>query len=310
MPDMRLKLTLAYDGSGFRGWAAQPGLRTVEATLRAALDTIFPSSGEPCGRGPHGHRRACAGQRGEHRRGRRPGRGARGRGVELRSAARRRGHLGRGGGARLSRAVLRASAQTYRYRIWRSRIRSPFEAHRSWWYPRPLDVGRLSAQAAFLLGRHDFRAFTRTETQHGSSCGRSRMRAGSGEGDVLVFEITADSFLRHMVRTLVGTMVDGVDLAPLLDGRPRERPARRHRPPACTSPALPTIERHAISGRSVRPRRHARRFRCARSSARSTMRPRRCFDGAFPTSGSWRRWAARTWPTRWRSSTPITSTSS
>ena len=45
MPDTRLKLTLAYDGSGFRGWAAQPGLRTVEATMREALDTIFPSSG-------------------------------------------------------------------------------------------------------------------------------------------------------------------------------------------------------------------------------------------------------------------------
>ena len=40
---MRLKLTLAYDGTGFRGWAAQPGLRTVEAALRAALDTIFPA---------------------------------------------------------------------------------------------------------------------------------------------------------------------------------------------------------------------------------------------------------------------------
>jgi tRNA pseudouridine38-40 synthase len=43
------------------------------------------------------------------------------------------------------------------------------------------------------------------------------------DGDVLAFEITANSFLRHMVRTLVGTMVDGIDLAPLLDGRPREQ---------------------------------------------------------------------------------------
>ena len=43
---MRLKLTLAYDGAGFRGWAAQPGLRTVEAALREGLDTIFPSWSE------------------------------------------------------------------------------------------------------------------------------------------------------------------------------------------------------------------------------------------------------------------------
>ena len=40
---MRLKLTLAYDGTGFRGWAAQPGLRTVEAALQEALDRIFPA---------------------------------------------------------------------------------------------------------------------------------------------------------------------------------------------------------------------------------------------------------------------------
>jgi tRNA pseudouridine38-40 synthase len=101
-------------------------------------------------------------------------------------------------------------------------VRSPFESRRSWWYPRPLDVGRLHAQAALLLGEHDFRAFTRTETHHKVFVRRVQNARWLEEDNVLVFEITADSFLRHMVRTLVGTIVDGVDVAPLLEGRPRE----------------------------------------------------------------------------------------
>src|SRR5262249_47913029 len=46
MPDARLKLTLSYVGTGFRGWARQPGERTVEAELRSALASVFPSFGE------------------------------------------------------------------------------------------------------------------------------------------------------------------------------------------------------------------------------------------------------------------------
>jgi len=114
-----------------------------------------------------------------------------------------------------------ARARTYRYRIWRSRLRSPFEARRSWWYPQPLEPARLQQQALSLVGEHDFRAFTPTETRHASFVRGVREARWFEDGDVLVFEITADSFLRHMVRALVGTMVDGVEVAPLLGGRPR-----------------------------------------------------------------------------------------
>ncbi len=114
-----------------------------------------------------------------------------------------------------------ARSRSYRYRIYRRRERSPFEARRSWWRPQPLDVSRLAASAALLPGGHDFRAFTPTETQHEVFVRVVESAAWHERGDHLEFEITADSFLRHMVRTLVGTMVEGRDLAPLLEGRPR-----------------------------------------------------------------------------------------
>jgi tRNA pseudouridine38-40 synthase len=115
-----------------------------------------------------------------------------------------------------------ARARSYRYRVWRPRVRSPFEAHRSLWWPRPLDMDALTANAEALPGAHDFRAFTPTETRH-EVFARVVESARWIELDenVLAFEVTADSFLRHMVRTLVGTMLEGRDLAPLLEGRPR-----------------------------------------------------------------------------------------
>ena len=114
-----------------------------------------------------------------------------------------------------------ARSRSYRYRIYRRRERSPFEERRSWWYPRPLDEARLAASAELLAGEHDFRAFTPTETQHEVFVRVVESAAWHERGDHLDFEITADSFLRHMVRTLVGTMVDGLDVAPLLEGRER-----------------------------------------------------------------------------------------
>jgi tRNA pseudouridine38-40 synthase len=118
-----------------------------------------------------------------------------------------------------------ARSRSYRYRIWRRRTPSPFEHRRSWWYPRPLEEKRLADAAELLLGEHDFRAFTPTETQH-EVFRRNVMQAQwHRRGDALEFEITADSFLRHMVRTLVGTMVEMSpgSLAPLLDGAQRSK---------------------------------------------------------------------------------------
>jgi tRNA pseudouridine38-40 synthase len=116
-----------------------------------------------------------------------------------------------------------ARARSYRYRIHRRPTRSPFEERRSWWVPRPLDLDRLRAAAALLPGEHDFRAFTPTETQHRVFVRTVESAEWQERGDHLEFEITANSFLRHMVRTLVGTMVElpPEQIARLLEGRPR-----------------------------------------------------------------------------------------
>lgn len=101
-----------------------------------------------------------------------------------------------------------ARSRAYRYRIYRRRERSPFEERRSWWYPRPLDEQALAESADLLLGKHDFRAFTPAGTQHKVFVRTVKRAAWHRRGDALELEIEADSFLRHMVRTLVGTMVE------------------------------------------------------------------------------------------------------
>lgn len=126
-----------------------------------------------------------------------------------------------------------ARSRSYRYRIFRRSERSPFEDRRSWWYPRPLDEEGLSESADRLLGAHDFRAFTPAETRHKVFVREIRRAAWHRRGAALEFEIEADSFLRHMVRTLVGTMVEQrpEQLAKLLAGGQSRADAGSTAPP-------------------------------------------------------------------------------
>jgi tRNA pseudouridine38-40 synthase len=104
-----------------------------------------------------------------------------------------------------------ARSRTYRYRVLTRRAPSPFERGRALWWPRPLDRKALDACAAALLGTHDFTAFTPADTDH-VRFERRVLRAEWLEepDEVLAFWIEADTFMRHMVRILVGTMLDGV----------------------------------------------------------------------------------------------------
>ena len=118
-----------------------------------------------------------------------------------------------------------AVSRTYRYRVLTRPARSPFERDRALWWPRPLYRAALDTCAAAMLGRHDFTAFTPTETDH-VRFERDVLRAEwvDESEHVLAFVIEADTFMRNMVRVLVGTMLDGVSpelFRRLLEGRPR-----------------------------------------------------------------------------------------
>jgi tRNA pseudouridine38-40 synthase len=118
-----------------------------------------------------------------------------------------------------------AKSRTYRYRILTRPVRSPFERDRALWWPRPLDRAALDGCAALLPGRHDFTAFTPTDSDH-VRFERDVLRAEWVDEDehVVAFVIEADTFMRNMVRVLVGTMLDGVSreaFSRLLEGQPR-----------------------------------------------------------------------------------------
>jgi tRNA pseudouridine38-40 synthase len=219
---VRLKLTVEYDGTLFRGWAVQPGLPTVEAALRDALARTYASVDglAVAGRtdaGVHALANVVS--------------------VDV------------DGGPPVERAAnalntrlpdevsivsveiapvdfsarFSARSRSYRYRIFNRRLPSPFERRRSWWVPHRLDEEPLRGAAALLLGEHDFRAFTPTQTRHKVFVRTVERAEWIRNGDHLDFEITADSFLRYMVRTLVGTMLESgpAEIAPLLDGGAR-----------------------------------------------------------------------------------------
>jgi tRNA pseudouridine38-40 synthase len=213
------RLLLEYDGTDFAGWASQPGMRTVQATLEEALATVLRRevSLSVAGRTDRGvHAR---GQVASHDGEPAPVRNLPGL-LPPDVAVLASEPAPDGFDARRD-----ARSRTYRYRLHTRSAPSPFEQGRALWWPGPLDRGALDACAAALVGAHDFTAFTPTETDH-VRFRRDVMRAEWVEepGDILAFWIEADTFMRHMVRVLVGTMLEGAAperFAELLEGRPR-----------------------------------------------------------------------------------------
>jgi len=216
-----LKLTIEYDGTGFRGWARQPGARTVEGELRRAVGELYGTFNElaVAGRTDTGVHALGNVVSVDVLGGPPAGRAAEALNTVLPDDVAVTAVVPAPDGFN---ARFDAESRSYRFRIWRRRERSVFEARRSLWWPRPVDLAALSQNAESLAGEHDFRAFTPTETQHRTFT-RTVRSARWVELDeaVVAFEITADSFLRHMVRTLVGSMLEGRELTPLLEGRPR-----------------------------------------------------------------------------------------
>jgi tRNA pseudouridine38-40 synthase len=218
---VRLKLTLSYDGTAFSGWAPQPERRTVHGELMRALQRLYEHVDdlEVAGRTDAGVHALGNVVSAEVAGGPPVERAA----VALNSilpldlVALRSESAPDGFSARYD-----ARSRSYRYRVWCSSVPSALDSRRSLWHPRPLDLVALNENAAALLGRHAFTALTPADTKH-TVLVREVTEARwieLGEHEVS-FEITANSFLRHMVRTAVGSMLAGYDLATLVDARPR-----------------------------------------------------------------------------------------
>jgi tRNA pseudouridine38-40 synthase len=219
---VRVSMTIEYDGTPFHGWAVQPGQSTVEGALREALEATYASYDAlaVAGRTDSGVHALGQVASADVEGGPPAARAAEALNTRLPDAI---SVVSVDEAAADFDARRSARSRSYRYRIYNRRAPSPFEAKRSWWIPRALDEQRLAEAAALLHGTHDFRAFTPTETHHSTFARTVERAAWIRRGDHLDFEITAQSYLRHMVRALVGTMLElePAEIARCLEGRPR-----------------------------------------------------------------------------------------
>jgi tRNA pseudouridine38-40 synthase len=232
-PVTTVRLDIEYDGSGFRGWARQPGLRTVQGVLEAALEQVL--------REPVLLTVAGRTDTGVHALGQvasfsteaplPPDLARNLNGVTPEDVAIRRAEpVAEGFDARRD-----ARSRSYLYRVATGRPASPFERGRSLFWPHQIDRESLDACAAALVGPHDFTAFTPTQTDHvrferivTAASWRDEPSPWAGDASILSFRITADAFMRNMVRALVGTMLEvpsgrrsAENFTQLLQGAPR-----------------------------------------------------------------------------------------
>jgi tRNA pseudouridine38-40 synthase len=217
---VRLRLTVSYDGAGFRGFAAQPGQRTVAGSLAGAIAVVV---GHPV-------ELVCAGRTdaGVHAKGQVVH-------VDVREGV-DRDRLVRSVNALLKPSVVVRSAEIappgfdarrsarsrrYRYLVLEDATPDPLLAPLSWQVPGPLDLRAMASGADALLGEHDFRAFCRRVpgTESATPIVRRVLDArfaqvkvppddlGSG-ARLLRFDIEATSFCHQMVRSVVGLLVE------------------------------------------------------------------------------------------------------
>ncbi|MFC3984328.1 tRNA pseudouridine(38-40) synthase TruA [Streptosporangium jomthongense] len=224
---VRLRLDLAYDGTGFSGWARQPGRRTVQGEIEEALGKVF--------RLPEPPSLTVAGRTdaGVHARGQvahvdlEPevfgALDSRYQAVPLEDpvADRLPVLIRRLAGilpadVRVHRVTVApegfdarfsAMSRRYAYRVCDAPGGGdPLRRHEVVWYPRPLDLDRLNAAASALLGEHDFAAFCKK--REGATTIRELQRLDwVREGDLLVATVVADAFCHSMVRALVGSLL-------------------------------------------------------------------------------------------------------
>lgn len=215
--ERHLRLDIKYDGTAYAGWARQPELPSIEATLMKVLGRILQEE----------IRLSVAGRTdaGVHARGQvtslRTGNDIEP--MRLRRSANQLlpddivvtavAEAPSGFDARRS-----ARSRTYSYSVLNRPYPSAFRHRYVHFYPGKLDSGIMNQAAALLTGRHDFTAFTPTVTEHSYFERHVENSVWEREGDLLVYRITANAFMRNMVRVLVGTMLEiGRGFRPLTD---------------------------------------------------------------------------------------------
>jgi tRNA pseudouridine38-40 synthase len=206
----RIRITISYDGTPFHGWQVQPGLPTVQGLLEEILSGMEGSTVHVAGSGRtdagvHALAQVAAFTLANP--------------IPLPNLRRAVNRL-------LPPAVrvldaeevqpdfhprFQAKAKTYEYRIRRGEICDPFEWPYVHHYPYPLDEIRMAALAAVFEGEHDFSAYAASDERDAE--GRSKVRTIFSsvlcrQGDRLLYRVRGSGFLKHMVRNLVGTLLD------------------------------------------------------------------------------------------------------
>jgi len=203
---MKIAIGLSYDGSAFEGWQSQPSGRTVQDHVERALASIAA----------HPVRTVAAGRTdaGVH---------ALGQVVHFETGVERPTQAWvRGANSVLPDAIAvqwaqsvpdafharySATARTYRYLLYCHPVRPAVLARRVGWFHLPLELERMRAAGRLLLGEHDFSAFRSAECQAKTPVRNLRKLAVGQRGPYFSFELTADAFLHHMVRNIVGCLV-------------------------------------------------------------------------------------------------------
>lgn len=201
------KITLAYDGTGFVGWQRQAAGLSIQGLLEDALGALAGGPVAVAGAGRTDAGVHALGQVASFSLDRTIGADAviRALNAKLPGAVR---VVAAEEAPPEFHARFGARAKTYRYRIWNGPIVPPFERLYAWHLIEALDVDRMAAAARLLEGTFDFAAF---RAVGGSTTTTVRSVAESrvlGRGALITYEVTGSGFLRHMVRNIVGTIVE------------------------------------------------------------------------------------------------------
>jgi tRNA pseudouridine38-40 synthase len=207
-PRRNIRLTLEYDGSRYHGWQRQKNALSIQQVIEEALGRITGETVRLMGSGRTDAGVHAWGQVAN---------------FTTKSTVPLRAFLhGLNSLLPLDIAVLKAEEaplsfharydalwKTYEYRILNRQVRSPLYQGQAWWLAGPLDAAAMDKAGDILMGEHDFLAFRAARSRPGPAVRRVRQAAWQVQPEGrLSFRITANGFLRGMVRSLVGTMVE------------------------------------------------------------------------------------------------------